>query len=77
MSLVSWILDHLGPVILRVDLAWAPRIEGLRVHLLHERCPFGPGVWCSDVCQWLAEDGDVIQMSPSIEPAFVISCCIY
>lgn len=31
-------------------------IRGLRVHLLHERCPFGPGVWCSEVCQWLSED---------------------
>lgn len=35
----------------------------LRVHLLHERCPFGSGVWCSDVCQWLAEDENFLEMA--------------
>ncbi|CAK9019194.1 unnamed protein product [Durusdinium trenchii] len=35
----------------------------LRVHLLHERCPFGPGVWCSEVCQWLAEDENFLEMA--------------
>eukprot|EP00438_Fugacium_kawagutii_P027171 Skav214900 [mRNA] locus=scaffold1561:129564:143547:- [translate_table: standard] len=37
--------------------------RSLRVHLLHERCPWGPGVWCSEVCQWLAEDENFLDMA--------------
>lgn len=40
----------------RDDTSTELALLGLRVHLLHERCPFGPGVWCSEVCQWLSED---------------------
>ncbi|CAE7368424.1 RE2, partial [Symbiodinium sp. KB8] len=39
----------------------------LRVHLLHERCPFThPGVWRSEVCQWLQEDETFLLMALEI-----------